>query len=136
MLNLKIGFKKVFNQNLPYANREGFSISNGSKKLQLLGRSRPVLQCPPPEKLHHPKLFIGQGHYYYFPFWSQKTFYTHYMHISIFAAVAMADINGKLHHGKPILLQVFPKHCVIMPILFGFGRQVEKYKNPQNPVLV
>lgn len=113
-----------------------FQFPVASKKLQLLGCSRPVLQLPPPEKLHHAKLFIGQGHYYYFPFRSQKAFYAPYMHIGILAAVAMADINGELHHRKTILLQVFPKHCVIMPILFGFGWQVEKYKNPQNPVLV
>ena len=55
------------------------------------------------KKLHHAKLFIGEGKHNNLSFRWQETFYPSLMYFSIFAAVAVAHINGILQHGKPIL---------------------------------
>jgi len=48
----------------------------------------------------------------------------------------MPHVNGILHHGKSILLQILAELGVILPVLFGFGGQIKKNKNPQDLVLV
>jgi len=58
------------------------------------------------------------------------------VHIRILPAAAMPHVYGILHHGKPILLQVLAELGVILPVLFGFGGQIKKYKNPQDLILV
>jgi len=58
------------------------------------------------------------------------------MHIRILPAAAMPHVNGILHHGKSILLQILAELGVILPVLFGFGGQIKKNKNPQDLVLV
>ena len=58
------------------------------------------------------------------------------MYIRILPAAAMPHINGVLHHGKSIFLQIFPELCIVFPVLLGFRWQVKKDEDPQNLVLI
>jgi hypothetical protein len=58
------------------------------------------------------------------------------VYFGIFPAGTMPCINAVLQHGKPILLQVFPKRSIGFALLLGFGGQVKKYKHPHDAVFI
>jgi hypothetical protein len=58
------------------------------------------------------------------------------MYIRIFPAGAVAQVYGELEHGKPILQQFLAEQSVLLTLLFGLRRQVEKYQYPQNPIFI
>lgn len=69
-----------------------------SEKFQLLRCLWSASLLLATEKFHHPKLFIGECKYNYLSFGWQKRLYPSDMHIGIFSAVAVPDINGILKH--------------------------------------
>ncbi len=106
------------------------------KKLELLGCFGALAFRESTKKLHHPKLLVRQGENDDLTLGGQESFHAFNMYFGVFAAAAMAHINGILHHGKAILLQVFPELRVVFPVGFGFGWQIKKNEYPQNLILV
>lgn len=72
------------------------------KKLKLLSSFRYGNSASPLKNLHHPKLLVCNVHDAYMPFWREYIFDTPYMHLRIFFAAAMAQINAELKHLKPV----------------------------------
>lgn len=101
-----------------------------------MGRIRFLCGVFTPEKLHHAELFVCEGEYDHFAFGRKEILYSSDMNIRIFATIAMTCVNGKLHHAEAVFLEIFPETGCMLPVLFGFGRQIKKYKYPQNPVFI
>jgi hypothetical protein len=97
------------------------------KKLQLLYRFRSIYQFFSPEYLHHPKLLIRDAHNPHMPFGGQDGLYPFYMHVGIFPAGAVAEVNAELEHAEPVGHNVLAEFRIDLPLLFGLGRQVEEY---------
>ena len=64
----------------------------------------------------------------------KKRFYTLYMHLSVFHAGAMADINRKLEHCETVTLQILAEKSISLFVPLCFGREVKENKYPHNPV--
>lgn len=77
-------------------------------------------------QFHHSELFIRYSHDADMPPWRKDFFYALNMYVGIFAAAAMAQVNGKLEHSKAIIHNILTKFGIYLPVLFGFGRQVKK----------
>ena len=74
------------------------------KKLKLLGCFGTLAFRRSTKKFHHPKLLVREGEDDDFTFGRKESFHSLDVHLGIFAAAAMAHINGILHHSKAILL--------------------------------
>lgn len=85
---------------------------------------------------HHPELFVGYGHYAHMPFLGKYAFHSFYMYIGVFAAGAVANIDGKLEHGKAIGHYFLAESGSSFVIFFTYHRQIEKNKYPHNSVFV
>lgn len=85
-----------------------------------------ALQFPPFKYLHHPKLLVGNPQYADMSFLREGVLHSLYVYVSVLVAHAMADVDGKLEHVKPVLQQLLPKARVCFPVGFRFRRQVEE----------
>jgi hypothetical protein len=116
---------------------EFFTLPDFSlKKLELLRSIGFFRLFWSPEKFHHTKLFIGERKHDDFAFGWQGEFYPFDVDLGIFATVTMPDVNGILHHGKPVFLEFLPEQGNVLPVLLGLRWQIVKDKYPHNPILV
>jgi hypothetical protein len=106
------------------------------EKFQLLHRFRRFNLLSSPEYFHHPKLFIGHAHNAYMSFWGQNFLYPFNMNIGIFPAAAMPYVHAELEHAKPVSHDLLAEFGVILPVLFGFSRQIKKYKYPHDAICI
>ena len=110
--------------------------SGTSKKLKLLGYRGLLFFFLTIINLHHAKLLVGNAQYAHVPAGRQVFLYSLYMHFGIFLAGAMAQVGAKLKHGKAILHHLLSEFRIVLPVLLGFGGQIEKYHDPHNTVFV
>jgi len=106
------------------------------KKFELLNRLGTLHHFFPPKNFHHPELFIGNAHNPDMSFGGKNALYSFYMHVCIFPAGTVAQVNAELEHIEPIGHNILAEFGVDLPVLFGFRRQVEKYKYPHDAVCV
>lgn len=57
-----------------------------------------------------------------------KSLYTFDVYFGIFATGAMAQIDGKLKHSKPVVHQLLAEVGIGLFLLFCFGWQIKKHK--------
>src|SRR5690606_14932722 len=106
------------------------------KKFQLLRHRRQSGGGFAAEIFHHAELLVRNSQNADMAFLRKLLFYALDMYICIFPAAAMSYVNRELELPEPVLQNVFTEFRVNLPFFFGFGRQVKKYKYPQDPVLV
>lgn len=70
------------------------------------------------------------------PLWGQDSFYSLYMHLGIFPAGAMAQVNAELKHIEAVGHDILSEFGVNLPVFFGFSRQVKKYEYPHDAICV
>lgn len=75
------------------------------KQFQLLRGLRSVNLSASAKKLHHPELAVGDFKNNYFAFLRQEVFHAPLVYFGIFAAGAMARIDGILHHSEAVFHQ-------------------------------
>lgn len=64
----------------------------------------------------------------------KKRFYALYMHLGIFYAGAMADVNRELEHRETVTLQILAEKSISLLVPLCFCREVKENKYPHNPV--
>lgn len=96
------------------------------KQLQLLRIGVNLYYLGGLKQLHTPKLLIGYTQYSNVTLRGQKRFHPLYMHLGILTAWAASGVYGELEHCKAILQDVLSELCIVLPVLLGIGRQVEK----------
>src|SRR5277367_2341865 len=70
------------------------------------------------------------------PFWWEVFLYAFYVDICIFTAWAMPQISTELKHGEAVFHHPLAEFGIVLSILFGFYRQIEKNHDPHNTVFV
>lgn len=86
------------------------------------------------KKVNISELFIGDTHYSYFSILGKKRLYSLDMYFGILHTCTMANINRKLKHCEAVATKSFAKKGILFLVLFCFSWQVEKNKNPHNPI--
>lgn len=76
-------------------------------------------------QLHIAKLLVGNTQNAHIAPWGQMRLDAFDVHLGIFAAGAVAYVYGELEHDKAILEHFLSKRGIDLPVLFGFGWQVE-----------
>lgn len=56
------------------------------------------------------------------------------VNLHVFFRGTMPDIHRILHHCEAVLFQRFAELCRMTPFCFGIGRQIEKDKQPHDPI--
>lgn len=102
-------------------------VSYISEQLQLLYCLRVFYQFMSPEYFHHAKLLVGHTHNTHMPFGRQDFFDPADVYIGILPAAAVPQIDAELEHLEAITLYLFTEQGIVLPVLFGVSRQVEKY---------
>ncbi len=113
-----------------------FDLFRNSEKLQLLRHRRLFFFLLAVKDPHHAELLIGNGENAHMSPGRKDLQHSLHMYIRIFTAGAMPEVGAELEHGKAVLHHAFPELCIILPVFLGFGRQVEKYHDPHDPVFV
>ncbi len=104
------------------------------KHFQLGGRFFGSCSAFSKVNLHPCKLFVGElDHPYLAIRWNARADAL-LMDFGVFLAGAVAEIDGILHHGKAVLEKAFAKVGVLLPSLFGIGREVEENDDPHTTV--
>lgn len=70
------------------------------------------------------------------PFGRQYAFDSFNMHIGIFPAGAMTQVNAELEHIEAIRQNFLPEFGVDLPVFFGFRGKIKKYKYPHDAICV
>ena len=88
----------------------------------------------PVKQLHVSELFIRYAHDAHMAFGRKKTLHPPDVHLRIFAAAAVPYVHAELKHLKTVFQNFLPEQGIVLPVLFGFGRKVEKYEDPHNSI--
>ena len=110
------------------------TIFSDSKQLQLLARGVHCLRLAVAENFHFSKLFVGDAQNTDVAKLRHERFHPLDMHLGVFAARTMPQIDGKLEHSEAIRHDALAEIGVGLALLFRFRRQIEKHKHPHNPV--
>lgn len=76
-------------------------------------------------QLHIAKLLVGNAQYAHVALRGEMPLHPFYVHLGILAAGAVAYVYGELEHDKAVLEHFLSKRGIDLPVLFGFGWQVE-----------
>src|SRR2546423_8112912 len=96
------------------------------EKLQLLYGFRALYLVMTAKYLHHAELLVCHAHNTYMPLGRKYLFNPFNMHIGVFPAAAMSQVNAELEHLEAIGNNLLPEPGVYFPVLFGFRGKVEK----------
>jgi hypothetical protein len=102
----------------------------------LLGSARRFGFFLPVKYFHHAELLVGDGENSNMTFFGQNPFYSFDVDIGVFAAWAMAEIDGKLEHVETISHDLLAEPGSYFSFLFSYNGQIEKDQYPQDPVFV
>lgn len=106
------------------------------KELQLLRHRRRLHEFSSPENFHHTKLFIGNTHDANMPLLGKDFFHPFNMHVCIFLAGAVPQVNAELEHVETIRDNILSEFGIDLPVFFGFCRKIKKYKYPHDAVCI
>ncbi len=105
-----------------------------SKQLQLLARRVHRLRLAVAENLHVAKLLVGDAQYPDVAKFRHERLHPLDVHLGVFLAWAMPQVDGKLEHGEAVCHDALAEIGVGLALLLRLRRQIEKHKHPHNPV--
>lgn len=105
-----------------------------SKQLQLLAWRVHRLGFAVAENLHFAKLLVGDAQYPNIAKLRHERLHPLDMHLRVFAAGTMPQVDRKLEHREAVSHDALAKIGVGLTLFLRLRRQIEKHKHPHNPV--
>ena len=107
----------------------------GSKELQLLTGGIDALCFLSVEQLYLAELLVRDAQNAYFPVVGEEGLHALDVDGGVFAAGAMAQIDGELEHGEAVPLQVLPKVDIGLLVFLCLGWRTDQHQYQQDALI-